>query len=206
MGSGKWEVGSDHVASLGGDGEGADERDLGTGALGGQVKAPDGADVVAPPLETCWLGHAEAVEVHDATAEAVLGHLGYRGDLFVSHRFELLREGARRHDIAGAEVEPQRLQVGRHAGALETGAGGRHQQPKAAGEQRFDGFNALAGDLEVWFLLAQRLALGIERDAAIEEQLQVTQPLLGIGWRRRYDDEGALGTLATQPGDEGGAA
>src|SRR5690606_32266140 len=77
-----------------GDGEGADERDFGAGALGGEVKAPDGADVVAPPLEARGLGHAEAVEIQDATAEAVLCHLGDSGDFLISHRLELLREGA----------------------------------------------------------------------------------------------------------------
>ena len=76
---------------------------------------------------------------------------------------------------------------GRHPGPLRGGPRRGDQDPEPALEQGLERLDPLAGDLVVRLLLAQRLALRIERDRHVGEVLQIGEPALGVG-RRRCDD------------------
>ena len=82
------------------------------------------------------------------------------------------------------EPEAPLLAATRHQRALGDGARRRDQDPEPAPEQRLDRLDPLARDLVVRLVLAQRLALRIERDRLVGEELQVAEPALGIGRRR----------------------
>ena len=132
-------------------------------ALGGQVEPADRRHVVAPPLEPRRRRHPEAVHVEDAAADAELGDLGHRRHPAVAHPLERLGHVARRAALARGEPEPEPLERGRHQGPLRGGARGGDQHPEPAVQQRLDRLGALAGDLVVGLVLAERLALRVER-------------------------------------------
>ena len=164
-------------------------------ALGGEVEPADGGDVVAPPLEPRRRRHPEAVDVEDAAAHAELRDLGHRaapGDIpspraprprsVGACRSPGPRRSRSRSSAAGTSV---RSAVAR---AVVT------SDPQPPLEQRLERLGALAGDLVVRLLLAQRLALRVQGDGTVGQQREVGQPALGLA--RRGGDHDHLSDAA----------
>ena len=121
-------------------------------------------DLVAPPLEPRRRRHAEAVDVEDAAAHAELGDLGDGRHPAVSHRLE--RAGPRRSGGRRSPTASRSRSRSSAAGTRVRSAVARAvvtRMPEPALQQRLDRLGPLAGDLVVRLVLAQRLALGIER-------------------------------------------
>src|SRR6266513_2403489 len=105
-----------------------------------------------------------------------------------------------------AECQPIVAQRGRHPGSLRRGACRGYEQMNPPREQSLDGFDPLARDLDVRLLGAERLALRVQRGGVTRERLQIGQPALGIGRRRRHHDEHPLRAPPGERGQEHGGA
>ena len=116
------------------------------------------------------------------------------GDAGVPHPLERTRRPRAAGDSSpAASCSRSDFERGRHGGALGAGARRRDQQAQLAAQQRLERLDALAGDLEMRLVLAQRFALRIERDALAGQVLQVGEPALGVGGRGGDDGDQAAG-------------
>ncbi len=171
-------------------------------ALGGEVEAADGSDVVSPPLQAGRHRHPEAIDVEDPASDAEFGDLGNGAHAAVSHRLQRLGRLRRSLPVTLGEAQPEPLQGGRHQGAFRRRARRGDDDPHLPAEQRLERLRALARDFVVRLLLAQRLALGIERHRAIGEQREIGEPTLRLPGRRRDHDHLPVWIQLRQPGGQ----
>jgi hypothetical protein len=75
-------------------------------ALRLQLEAADRDDLIAPPLDPGRPGHAEAVDVNDASAHGKLRHVQHRGTARESHGLESLRHRGGAGGVPPPEVKP----------------------------------------------------------------------------------------------------
>src|SRR6266700_2140117 len=189
--------------SLGAHRQDGDPLDRLGGPLRIQIEGPERRDVVSPPFDPRRRRHPEAVHVEDAAAHAELRHLGHGRHAGVPHLFEAPYHVREPETASGVERQPRVSEGRRHPGSLRRGACRSHEQANPPREQRLEGFDPLAGDLDVRLLGTERLALRVQRGGVARERLQIGQPALGIGRRRRHHDEHVLRTLPRQRGRQG---
>ena len=200
--------GSPLPAPLGLHGENRHALDLPAGALRVEVEGPERDDLVTPPFDSGRRPHPEPVHIQDPTAHAELRDVNDHADPLVAYLAQSADGSAQRHasrfplPASRREHQPGRFERRRHPRPLRARAGGRHEHPHPAREQRLERFDPLARDLKVRLLRSQALALRVERGTFGEQRLHVRQPALGVGRRRRNHGEHPLWEAAGQGGDQ----
>src|SRR6266704_1140572 len=158
--------------SLGAHRQDGDPLDRLGGPLRIQIEGPERRDVVSPPFDPRRRRHPEAVHVEDAAAHAELRHLGHGRHAGVPHLFEAPYHVREPETAPGVERQPRVSEGRRHPGSLRRGACRSHEQANPPREQRLEGFDPLAGDLDVRLLGTERLALRVQRGGGARERVR----------------------------------
>src|SRR2546421_307410 len=195
-----------HPRSLRPDRQHGDPLDRLPRSLRVEIERAQRRDVVSPPFDARRRRHPEPVHIEDAAPSAELRDLGQRRHAGVPHLLEAPHHVGEPQAASRCERQPCVPEGRRHPGALRGGACGSHEQANPPREQRCDGLDPLAGDLDVRLLGAERLALRVQRRALARQGLQVGEPALGIGGGRRHHDEHALRSPPRERGQEDGGA
>src|SRR5438445_4899638 len=177
-------------------------------ALRVEIERTQRHDVVARPLDPGRRRHPKAVHVEDPAPHAELRDLGDRRHAGVTHRAEAVHDVSETPDplTPGPEArfqhQPHCVERRRHCRPLRRGARGRDEAANPARQQRLEGLDALARDLDVRLFCSESLPLRIQRRRVSGESAGVREPALGVRRRRRDYDEHALREPAGQGRDE----
>ena len=174
--------------------------------LGIEVERSDGDHLVTAPLDAYRRRHPEAVGVQDAAPHCELRHIGNAGDAFVSHRLEPLDDRRGSLHRTGRDLQAFPGERVRHPGPLGGSLERRNDDSRGPSEQCVEGLDALARDLVVRLLHAERLALRIEARRVTQKNREVRLPSLRLGRRIGNDQEDALRGVTRQRRDQNGRA
>ena len=135
-------------------------------------------------------------------------HLGHGRHACIAHRAQAA------HDVGETpwppapdpwprfQHQPHRREGRRHGRALRRSARGCDEDGDLARQQRLEGLDTLARDLDVRLLRSEGLALWIQRRCISAEGAGVRQPALRVRRCRRDHDEHALREPAREGSDE----
>src|SRR2546428_7495444 len=175
-------------------------------ALRIEIEAAHRDDFVAPPFDAGRRRHPEAVDIENPATNAVLGDFGDCRDALISHHIETLRGvGESPFLFIDFDHEPRLLESRRHRRPLGAGSRCSDQDTHRPAQQRLERLDALARELVMRLLGAQRLALRLEcRHVGSKQCLQIREPALPV--RRGGSDDGkdALRQGSSERGDQHG--
>ena len=160
-----------------------DQRELGItrAALRIEIEVAQLDDVVTPELEAHRLGHAERVDVDDATAHGELRYVFDHRYAFEADRLQMGREIFQAAHIALAQLEPRPGQSARQGSLLEYRTGGGEQETHPAAPQFLERFHPFASHFGMRLDLAEAFTRRIERHGdVVDQRLEVGQPAFGV--------------------------
>ena len=187
--------------------DGKYERQLGVSCrtLSEKVKVTQLRDVVAPEFEANGLGHAKAVDIEDAAADAELRDVLHHSDALESDRFEVRGQGLWPTRVSFAQLEARGCQRTRQLRPLEQRTTGSHDDAQIAAADPLERLHSLAGYLGVGLGFAEAFTRRVECDVLrLDQGAQVCQPALGTGHVIVDDDEKPLRHVLSESGHDHG--
>ena len=131
-------------------------------------------NIIAPELKAHRLGHAERVDVDDATTYGELGNILHHRHPFKSNGFEVRRERFQATYITLAQFQSSAGQSARQRRLFEHRPRGGEQHPDATSAEQFQRFNTLTGDFRMRLHFAEAFAGRVQRHGdVIHQRLQI---------------------------------